>query len=102
MSNFRVAFVIHATAQIAIVGPVINPMDRGKFVMRHLAKQTRAKVERSNVTPVWLLPFWRLVRGEAQGDYAKAWKELPNHLPKGVECPSIFAAAAIITDHGLA
>lgn len=101
MSNFSVAFVIHADAQITIVGPVINPWTEA-ILMRHLAKQTRAEVERSNVTPVWLLPFWRLVRGEAQGDYAKAWKELPNHLPKGVECPSIFAAAAIITDHGLA
>jgi len=69
--------------------------------MRNLALQTRAKIQRSNVTPVWLLPFWRLVKGEASGDYAKAWAALPGHMPLGTTRPSIEEAAVILVDHNL-
>ncbi|PZU25009.1 MAG: hypothetical protein DI589_02105 [Shinella sp.] len=69
--------------------------------MRHSYAYSRLVVENSNVTPVWLLPFWRLVQGEANGDFAVAWKALPKHLPRKVKRPSMEEAAVILTLHGL-
>ncbi|PRA86938.1 hypothetical protein CQ054_07000 [Ochrobactrum sp. MYb29] len=55
----------------------------------------------SNVTPVWLLSFWRLVKGEAMGNYAAAWRALPQHLPRFAHCPSVEEAAIVLAQHGL-
>lgn len=63
--------------------------------------EIRAEIPFSNVTPVWLLAYWRLIKGEAKGSYAEAWKALPNHLPRGVKCPSREEAAIILVDHHL-
>lgn len=65
------------------------------------ARIARQMVAPSNVTPAWLLPFWRLVKGEAMGDYAAAWKALPSHLPPSVKMPTVDVAAVILADHGL-
>lgn len=70
-------------------------------VMRSLAHQTRLQVERSNVTPVWLLPFWRLLRTEAQGDYAIAYRLLAKRLPTGTPIPTKEQTAIVLLDHGL-
>lgn len=70
--------------------------------MNYLAQKTRAQIAYSNITPPWLLFFWRLVKGDAQGDYAKAWRLLPAHLPATVKCPSMVECAAVLVDHDLA
>lgn len=69
--------------------------------MRSQAAKPHADLEFRNVTPVWLLPFWRLVRGEARGCFRQAWISLPNHLPRGMERPSVEDMAAALYDHGL-
>lgn len=67
--------------------------------MQKAATNTDALGEADNVTPVWLLPFWRLVL--ALGDYNHAWKELPRQLPFGTVIPSVRDAAAIFHAYGL-
>lgn len=49
-----------------------------------------------NAAPPWILPLMRLMRTEAQGDLARAWRSLPNHLPDGVALPEITEAANVI------
>lgn len=68
--------------------------------MRTLAQHARATVALSNVTPTWLLIFLRLAGGR-HGDYAKAWKMLPDHLPGTVSCPTMFECAATLAHHRL-
>jgi hypothetical protein len=63
--------------------------------------QDRLLVARSNVTPAWLLPFWRLVKTRARGDFAIAWRMLPDHLPADVKIPPMEVAAVVLIDHGL-
>lgn len=55
-----------------------------------------------NAAPAWVLPLLRLVKGKAEGDIGRAWRELPRHLPVGVELPTIEEAAATIVRLGLA
>jgi hypothetical protein len=84
--------------------PPLKPLQRrfkGHLFMRNQALYYRRKVAFSNVAPVWLLVYWRLVKGEAEGDFATAWRLLPQHLPAGVSAPSIEEAAVILIDHGL-
>lgn len=69
--------------------------------MRNLALEARATIEETNVTPIWLLPFWRLVRGQAQGDFAAAYRMLPDHLPSRVKRPTKEQAAIVLVDHRL-
>lgn len=69
--------------------------------MRHASRHNPALVVSANVTPIWLLPFWRLVKGEAKGDYAAAWKALPKHMPRTFRRPSVEEAATVLVDHGL-
>lgn len=57
--------------------------------------------EAANVTPVWLLPFWRLVRGNANGDYDLAWQLLPSHLPARTPMPDVHDAVRTVLQHGL-
>lgn len=64
--------------------------------------EIRARYANGNVTPVWLLIFWRLVRGDAKGDFAKAYRMLPRHIPAGTKSPSVEECAAIIAHHKLA
>lgn len=52
--------------------------------------------------PPWVLPLMRLYRGEAAGDIAAAWRSLPNHMPAGMEMPTIDQAAVTLYDLGLA
>lgn len=70
--------------------------------MRHNRSRTRPMVEPSNVTPVWLLPFWRLVKGDAKGSFSAAWNALPGHLPPFVKRPSVEELAIALVLHGLA
>jgi hypothetical protein len=70
--------------------------------MHNRAYIARLLVEPSNVTPVWLLSFWRLVKGEAMGDYHAAWKALPDRLPPCVQMPTVDEIAVVLVDHGLA
>lgn len=69
--------------------------------MRTLAQQTRLEFAPSNVMPVWFLPFWRLVKGEAEGSFHAAFVALPVHLPRGVRCPTAEELAIVLVDHGL-
>lgn len=52
----------------------------------------------SNVVPGWVLPLMRLVKGTARGDLARAWAELPRHLPDGVGVPSEEEAAVTLVE----
>ncbi|MGC4410637.1 hypothetical protein D4A92_19610 [Rhizobium rosettiformans] len=70
--------------------------------MRSIARAARQKYPRNNIVPFWLLCYWKLVRTEAEGDFAKAWKMLPRRLPAGVQCPTIEVLAVALVDHGLA
>ncbi len=54
-----------------------------------------------NTAPPWVLPFMRLLKNDAGGDLGKAWHELPNHVPVGVEIPSLEDAAEVIVRFGL-
>ncbi len=63
--------------------------------------KTLVEVAPSNVTPVWLLFYWRLLKGEAEGDHAEAWSALPDYLPPDIRCPSLDEAAVILVDHEL-
>lgn len=70
--------------------------------MRPTPRHSRPLVELpKNVTPPWLLPFWRLVRTRAMGDYALAWRMLPSHLPAGMATPRMEELAAALVVHGL-
>lgn len=69
--------------------------------MRKSAHRTNTSISYSNVTPIWLLPFWRLVKGQASGNYAVAWRALPQHLPPYVHCPSVEEMAIVLAQHGL-
>jgi hypothetical protein len=54
-----------------------------------------------NTAPPWVLPFMRLLRGDAGGNLASAWAALPDHLPQGVDCPTQEDAAVILVNWGL-
>lgn len=49
-----------------------------------------------NAAPPWILPLMRLMRTEAQGDLARAWRALPDHLPDGVTLPDVTEAANVL------
>ncbi len=72
--------------------------------MAHMQRinEIRARYVSSNITPVWLLPYWRLFRGQAQGDYALAFRMLPHCLPAGCRSPSLVECAVILAHHDLA
>ncbi len=55
-----------------------------------------------NAAPPWVLPFMRLLKTEAGGDFGRAWEALPDHLPNGVSCPTTEDAAATLLRLGLA
>jgi hypothetical protein len=69
--------------------------------MRTAALEARLLYPISNVTPVWLLPFWRLLRGQAKGDIRAAFNLLPAALPAGVLAPSVEEFAVALVDHQL-
>ena len=47
-----------------------------------------------NAAPAWVLPLMRLIRRE--GDLAKAWRALPDHLPDGIPLPDVEDAAKML------
>lgn len=69
--------------------------------MRSAAQHARLMYPVSNVTPVWLLPFWRLLRGQAEGDIKKAFSLLPCALPANVPLPSVAEVAVALVDYNL-
>lgn len=69
--------------------------------MRTLAQESRIKYPPSNVVPFWLFCYWKLVRTETGGDFAKAWSLLPSRLPRGVKCPPVELLAVALVDHNL-
>lgn len=54
-----------------------------------------------NVTPVWLLPYMRMLRGPAQGDYLRAYKLLRYVLPRNVRLPSKEIVSLVLARHEL-
>lgn len=54
-----------------------------------------------NTAPAWVLPLMRLIRGEANGSLAKAWRALPDHLPSGTVLPDVNQAATVLVNLGL-
>lgn len=50
--------------------------------------------------PAWVLPLMRLLRGSG-GDLGVAWRELPEHLPRGVALPTTEEAAMVLVSLGL-
>ncbi|SOC82849.1 hypothetical protein SAMN05421890_1271 [Ensifer adhaerens] len=69
--------------------------------MRQAARVIPPVILPSNVMPAWVLIFWRLYRGEAGGDYARAWSLLPSQLPAGHRRPDPHIAAQVLINHGL-
>jgi len=61
-----------------------------------------AVAEAENTAPPWVLPLMRLMKGEANGNLGRAWRELPAHLPRGAVLPSVDEAARILVNLGLA
>lgn len=55
-----------------------------------------------NAAPPWVLPLMRILRGEARGDLASAWRALPAHLPAGTVLPDAEDAAKVLVALGLA
>ena len=55
-----------------------------------------------NAAPVWVLPLMRILRGEAEGDLARAWRALPDRLPTGTALPDAEEAAKVLVALGLA
>ena len=55
-----------------------------------------------NAAPPWVLPLMRILRGDAQGDLARAWRALPGHLPAGTALPDVQEAAKVLVTLGLA
>lgn len=55
-----------------------------------------------NAAPPWVLPLMRLMKGEAQGNLARAWQALPAHLPVGTPLPDVDEAATVLVRFGLA
>lgn len=53
------------------------------------------------VTPIWLLVFLRLVRGDADGSFARAFAMLPSALPALAPCPSKVEVAVVLAYHRL-
>ncbi len=47
-----------------------------------------------NAAPVWVLPLMRLMRTE--GNWGRAWRALPEHLPEGIQLPDVKDAAKIL------
>lgn len=47
-----------------------------------------------NTAPPWVLPRMRLMTSE--GDWARAWRSLPDHQPEGVQLPDAAEAATIL------
>ncbi|RRY11504.1 hypothetical protein [Brucella anthropi] len=69
--------------------------------MRNQVRKINPDIPYSNVTPVWLLPYWRLVKGRAMGNYAAAWRALPDHLPPFTRLPTVEEAAIVLAQHGM-
>ena len=69
--------------------------------MSDLAREMHVFPVTTNVTPPWLLPYWRLVRGAARGNLAAAYRTLPKCLPYGVRMPTVQEIAIVLFDHGL-
>lgn len=55
-----------------------------------------------NTAPQWVLPLMRLMRNETDGDLARAWRELPHHVPEGTALPTVQEAAQVLVRFGLA
>ncbi|WP_413851673.1 DNA-binding protein [Albidovulum sp.] len=55
-----------------------------------------------NAAPSWVLPLMRILRGEAKGDLACAWRALPAHLPPGTVLPDVKDAAKVLVALGIA
>lgn len=47
-----------------------------------------------NAAPPWVLPPMRLVK--AEGDWGRAWRALPDHIPAGVQLPDVEDAAKML------
>ncbi|WP_164885916.1 hypothetical protein [Paenirhodobacter populi] len=55
-----------------------------------------------NTAPAWVLPLMRIMRNETEGDLARAWRELPHHVPEGTALPTVHEAAQVLVRFGLA
>ena len=69
--------------------------------MRMKLTEAQQMVAIENVTPIWLLVFLRLVRGEADGSFARAFAMLPSALPTLAPCPTKVEAAVVLAYHRL-
>lgn len=56
----------------------------------------RKQYSKTNVTPVWLLIFWRLVKQTPNENYALAYSQLKKHLPAKYKMPTVEEVAAIL------
>lgn len=68
-----------------------------------LSQAAAEKVQHAdtNTAPAWVLPLMRLMKGHG-GNLGAAWRELPEHLPRGVALPTTEEAAMILVGLGLA
>lgn len=69
--------------------------------MRTAAQRARLLIKQSNVTPPWVLAFWRILKSDAGGDYSVAWQLLPSRLNRGDRLPTVEEAVIVLLDHNL-
>jgi len=101
MSILAFPFAVHSDPISKHFQGIINIRSEVS-AMRSLARESRLKFPASNVVPYWLLCYWRLVKLETRGDFAKAWEMLPDHLPNWSFCPTVEQLAVALVDHELA
>ena len=96
-----------ARAFDALIGRMLEPPQLGAEIRPLIdlpLPKVRAEIAKfpSVTAPSWVLPLMRLVKGEARGDFGRAWMQLPAYMPAGVDLPSIEEAAGVLVDLGLA
>lgn len=94
-----------ARAFDALIARILNvdpPSEDAPPVPDIPVPEPELKDTNGNTAPPWVLPFMRLLKGEAHGDLSIAWTALPDCVPSGVDIPTQEEAATIIMDWGLA
>lgn len=88
----------------ALVGRILDlPADAGAVPdIGAITPDAVTAPDGENTAPPWVLPLMRLMKGKAAGDLARAWAELPAHLPAGVPLPTVEDAAETLVRLGLA
>ena len=91
----------------ALIGRILDlpepdEFDGGRPLPDLPAEAAPAERPSETAAPAWVLPLMTLMRGEAKGSIAAAWRALPAVLPRGTILPSVDEAAEVLVELGLA